>query len=275
MVKWMPLKEALMYPEKYGDISKRKIDYAPDSITITLNETQTGVRSPQTFETETDHTWYATLYGGKVYLVAGETTRQKLQLRGKIGYEAGEETQRELSKNYENKELGTKGEIWSEDTIDMVTKTLPDFLRRISGIFWTAMKWQYKFSSGNYSLGFYVVDFATLYGYNGNGEGRLCYPNDNNNTSAVRVRPLVYVPDNILVDIEGLNGGDPLKIKCSDSKKEEKTKGAPTKKEEKKKIPVLDSTIKDKVLAELRGMIKQPQDQIKFLQDLIKEIEKS
>lgn len=213
MAKWVPLKEVLMHPEKYGDISERQIDYTPDYRKITLSKKQTGVEIPQMFETEMNHTWYATLHEGNVYFVTEEVTRKRLILRGKIGYEAGEEAQREISKLYESEELGTKSEIWTEDTIDMETKTLPDFLRLIRSTFWTAMKWQYKFSSGNCGLGFHVVYSGTLYGYNGNGEGRLYYPDGNNNTSAVRVRPLVYVPENVLVDIEGLESNIPLKIK--------------------------------------------------------------
>lgn len=211
MARWVLLKEVLMHPEKYGDISERQIDYIPDYRKITLSKKQTGVEIPQMFETEVNHTWYATLHEGKIYLVTGETTTQNIQFRGRVGYKNREEVQKELSKIFKNKELGTKGEIWSEDTIDIAIKILPKRLRLIKGIYCTAMEYSHKL--GNYCFfGLKLIDCGTLYGSGSNG-GCLFTNYDDNVICAASVRPLLYVPENVLVDIGEIDGKAPLKIK--------------------------------------------------------------
>lgn len=223
MAKWVPLKEVLMHPEKYGDISERQIDYIPDYRKITLSKKQTGVEIPQMFETEMNHTWYVTLYEGKIYFVTGEVTETRFVLYGKIGYKNGSKVQKEISELYENEELGTKSEIWTEDTVDMAIKTLPEFLRRIKGKYWTAIKYRYKYPYQGYlynvcHYGLKQIERGSFEIYS--GKPSYLYDSKGNDYShVINVRPLLRIPSNILVDIEEIDGRAPLKLRAlADSK---------------------------------------------------------
>lgn len=212
MAKWVFLKEALLHPEKYGDLSNAQIDYTPDYGTLKLIEEQTGIYSSQFFETEVNHTWYATFYEGQVYLVTGEVGNNWLRLRGKVAYENRVVAQKEILKLYENKEIGTKGTPWTEDTIDMAIKTLPKFLREINGFYWAAIKFTFYCGLDKYS-GIHLVNFGILCGFFDRGNGILYDTSHGNGAAESMIRPLVWVPDDILVDIEGLGQNIPLKIK--------------------------------------------------------------
>ena len=212
MPNWIPLKEVLGSPDKYGDISETPIDYTQDYGKITLSGEETGLSIHQEFETETKHVWHATMHNGIVYLVSRGVTEQELRLRGETGYENGEQIQRKVADLFGNAMLGATGEIWTKDTIDMVTNTLPEFLRKVKGVHWTAIEFQYPNGTGNCNFGLHVVYSGTLYGSSGSGNGYLYHSNGDSNTSAASVRPLVHLPSDILINTEEIGMEVPLNL---------------------------------------------------------------
>ena len=108
--------------------------------------------------------------------------------------------------------LGATGEIWTKDTIDMATKTLPEFLRKVKEWHWTGIEYQYPDISGYCAFGLQLVDSGTLYGNYSSVGGSLYDSSGNSNTSAASVRPLVHLPSDILIDTSELGMGVSLTL---------------------------------------------------------------
>lgn len=268
MANWVPLKEVLASPCKYGDISEIPIDYIPDYGKITLSGEQTGMSIPQKFETETNHVWHATMHNGRVYLVSRGVTEQELRLRGETGYENGKQIQRKIASLFGNAMLGATGEIWTKDTIDMATKTLPEFLRKVKGWHWTAIEYQYPNSNSPWYFGLHVVSSGTLYGYNGTSDGGYLYRSSgNSNTTAASVRPLVHLPYDILIDTSELGMGVSLNLWTPDMARRQGEIERPI-------IPATSYIITEE-LKQLKAMERWHREKAEEISALIKEIEKN
>lgn len=269
MANWVPLKEVLKSPDKYGDISKIPIDYTPDYSKITLIEEQTGVSNPQDFETEMDHTWYATLHKDMVYLVSGEVTKQDLSLCGKTGYENGGQVQRKIANLFENAILGTTGEIWTEETIEIAIKTLPEFLRKIKGIYWTAIKYKYCYSSTDlYYFGLQVIDSGTLYGNYHSNYGDLYICSVSTYSYSYGARLLVHLPSNILINTEEISMRASLNLWTPDMVRRQGEI-------EKQIIPVTSYSITQEELKELEQLAKWHREKAAEISALVKKIKQS
>ena len=267
MPNWIPLKEVLGSPDKYGDISETPIDYTQDYGKITLSGEETGLSIHQEFETETKHVWHATMHNGIVYLVSRGVTEQELRLRGETGYENGEQIQRKVADLFGNAMLGATGEIWTKDTIDMAIKTLPEALRKVRGWHWTAIEFQYPHYNGLCYFGLHVVYSGTLYGnYSSNG-GYLCNHGGGSNASAASVRPLVHLPSDILINTEKIGMGVSLNLCTPDMAKRQGEIERPI-------IPATSYSITEE-LKQLKAMERWHREKAEEISALIKEIEKN
>ncbi len=208
MPKWVRLLNALENSREYGNLTSIPVDYHPDVRSITFTPEQTGYPREQTFETEEGIEYYPIKLGLHVYLVAKDNTKEPLFLQGKKGYENGDHVIQDLAKLYENKELGTKAVSWNKQIIE-ITKNLPAFLRRVNGLTWTSMRYEFEEDGYHYS-GIALMEHNVPFG--DKGSTWLCM---NNNRECGRegwIRPLILLPTDILVDVKNFDGG-PLKIK--------------------------------------------------------------
>ncbi len=267
MANWVPLKEVLESPGKYGDISEIPINYTPDYGEITLSGEETGLSIIQKFKTEMNHIWHATMHNGMVYLVSRGVTEQKFRLCGKTGYKNGKQIQRKVADLFGNTMLGATGEIWIEETIDMATKTLPEALRKVKELHWTAIKFQYPYNPGNCIFGLHVVCSGTLYGNDNTSYGHLYNNNGRSYAAEASVRPLVHLPSDILIDTEKIGMGVPLNIWTPDMAKRQGEI-------EKRIIPVTSYSITEE-LKQLKAMERWHREKAEEISALIKEIEKN
>lgn len=208
MPKWVKLSEALEEPKKYGNLANIPVDYHPDSKSITFAPEQTGYPESQSFETEKDLEYYPVKLGLHVYLVARDCTKEALILRGREGYKYVKSIMVGYAKLYGNKELGAEGISWNKNTVE-VLKKLPSFLRRVSGLYWTSMKYEFQEDECKYS-GIVLIEHDTPFG--DKGSTWLCMNNNGECGREAWVRPLILLPPDILVDVQNFDGG-PLKIK--------------------------------------------------------------
>lgn len=208
MPKWVRLLNALENSREYGNLTSIPVDYHPDVRSIIFTPEQTGYPREQSFETEEGIEYYPIKLGLHVYLVAKDNTKEPLFLQGKKGYENGEHVIQDHAKLYENKELGTEAVSWNKQTIE-ITKNLPAFLRRVNGLTWTSMRYEFEEDGYHYS-GIALMEHSVPFG--DKGSTCLCM---NNNRECGRegwIRPLILLPTDILVDVKNFDGG-PLKIK--------------------------------------------------------------
>lgn len=200
MGRWVSLKKALMSPQEFGEISKRRISYLPDQGSVQLTKSDTGWNEVQTFSTKMDCTWYPFIHEGDVYLAAGEITVEKLRLYGRIGYENGINSIEKIAKLYGNDSLGAKG-------IGLTPKifyAMPKCLRDLKDSYWLCKQKEHKSESSCY--------FGLNYVASGNvSDNSLYYSFGFMYDSKYAVRPLVCLKFDTEVYID--DSDKPLEIR--------------------------------------------------------------
>lgn len=254
---------------KYWQDHKLRVDYIPDSRVTLIKKDKTGYEKEQVLETEREHTWYATLYDGKIYFIAGEVTTNKLVLKGKVGYERGEKAQRAYAELYESQVFGTKGVALTEDIIGMIkwwkTRITYNLPGEYEGEYWTAIK--YKTPPGDHRNAFYsgfelVREYPFSPGYPGNA-GMLYRIHD------INYNPLDYADDGIYTyaaPILPVLSASPETLVLYDSYKGDKNTPF------KIKMPS-KYTVTEEQIQELRDLAQLYSDKSKAILNLIKKIE--
>ncbi len=147
------LEDALRRPEKYGNLTEKKILYIPDWKIITFKKEETGWDNDQVFDSDQSIDWYPFLRKtGEVCLVSS-TTEHELALSGKVGYQNGIRLMNEYAKIFGSR----KKKITAIPVTEEIFKELPEHLQKKFSFFWYANAWH---DERNYMCGLKTAVFG-------------------------------------------------------------------------------------------------------------------
>ena len=185
--RWVPLERALRTPNKYGDLTRKFIDYRPDERRV-FNATK------QKLNTEFNLGWKPFLYENHAYLISDKTTADKIILEGS---DQSISLINQWAYSYSNYFLGTRAMALSREMFNV----LPEHLKN-RGKYLLA-SWDFYVNGADYYE-------CLQYVYNNNVIKEPLAINNEPLTIIEGIRIVVNVPANILVCVnhETFDGSD-------------------------------------------------------------------
>ena len=185
--KWVPLERALRMPKKYGDLTRKFIDYRPDERRV-FNATK------QKLNTEFNLGWKPFLYDNRVYLISDKPTADKIIIDGS---DQSISLLNQWAYSYSNNFWGMKAKALNREMYNV----LPEHLKT-QGKYLLA-SWDFYVHDGDYYE-------CLQYIYNNNVIREPLAINGEPLTIVEGIRIVVNVPSNILVCVnnETFDGSD-------------------------------------------------------------------
>lgn len=194
--KWIPLAEALDTKETRYTLPQKFVRFVPDDDIISFNTMDTGAKDRQEAKTEALG-WHPVLCSQKqIILVADKPTEFELELRGDKGWKNLEKNLELYGKElYSSRKLGIEG---GAITYEIFRDDLPKELKRIKKPYWLSKKYMLnKFQGVMYVKG----DMPK-------NKDIYSLEKDMSEGLALAIRPIAYLPKNILVDMTDPKSGD-------------------------------------------------------------------
>lgn len=188
MHKWVSLKEYIQM-DRFS-VGRMYVDYVPDVKSIKFNIQLTGWIKPQKYTTQQNFSWKPFITeDGEIYLAASGVTDTALVLNGKAGYKKGIELINKWAAIYGNQKFGAEGVGITEKIYNsMITqhKVLDDkyYMSEQSEDCSDAQEVLYQ----RYISGEEVKNIAL-------------YSSEANDYTIFGIRPIVKLPEDILVDV--------------------------------------------------------------------------